>query len=62
VHYQGSRDPYLLDDEGAGFAFCWIGDVRLRVGYRNKDRELAQVTSESMQIIIPRYVCDDNVF
>ncbi|GBE79683.1 predicted protein [Sparassis crispa] len=52
-HMKGSRDPYMLDGHGAGFALCWRGDTRLLIGQPNKQGELIQVTSDSMLVVIP---------
>lgn len=50
----GNRDPYVLDNDGAGFALCWQGGPHISIGSGNKDRELVQVTSDSMSILIPK--------
>lgn len=50
----GNRDPYILDNDGAGFALCWQGEPQINIGSRNKDRELVQVTSDSMSILVPK--------
>ena len=52
----GSRDPYQLDGHGAGFALCWKGAPQLLIGQPNDALELIQVISDSMLIIIPKYV------
>lgn len=49
----GSRDPYHVTGEGAGFDFYWDGGVLLQVGYPNTEQELIQLTSESMIVTIP---------
>ncbi|KAG6873749.1 hypothetical protein C0995_011568 [Termitomyces sp. Mi166 len=53
LHLKGSRDPYKLDDEGAGFVLTWVGNTKLLVARKNEDRELMQVISDSMFIAIP---------
>lgn len=45
-----------MDNDGAGFALCWQGKPQINIGSRNRDRELVQVYSDSMSIIIPRCV------
>ncbi|KAF8556963.1 hypothetical protein OG21DRAFT_1435884 [Imleria badia] len=55
LYIKGNRDPYVLDNDGAGFALCWQGEPRLSIGSRNKDREFVQVTSDSMSILIPKF-------
>ena len=52
----GSRDPYHIIGVGAGFDFRWDGNVTLKVGYRNDENELIQLTSNSMVITIPKCV------
>lgn len=52
--WSGSRDPYILDNDGAGFVLCWQGEPQIAIGSRNKDHELVQVTSDSMSILIPK--------
>ncbi|EMD40776.1 hypothetical protein CERSUDRAFT_111360 [Gelatoporia subvermispora B] len=52
-HMKGSRDPHDLGGRGAGFALCWKGDPQLTIGHQNAERELIQVTSESMLVVIP---------
>ncbi|OSD04190.1 hypothetical protein PYCCODRAFT_1476242 [Trametes coccinea BRFM310] len=53
LHMKGSRDPYELRGYGAGFALCWRGNPSLLVGQPNDARELIQVKSETMLIIVP---------
>ncbi|KAF8138424.1 golgi-body localization protein domain-containing protein [Boletus edulis] len=55
LYIKGERDPYILDKDGAGFALCWQGEPRISIGSRNRDRELVQVTSDSMSILIPKF-------
>jgi len=50
----GTRDPYMLHDEGAGFALCWKGHPKLLIGFPNDANELIQVSSDTMSIIIPK--------
>jgi len=50
----GSRDPYVVNNEGAGFAFCWQGEPQINIGFDNSAAELAQVTSETTLIVIPK--------
>ncbi|KAG8218593.1 hypothetical protein J3R82DRAFT_4234 [Butyriboletus roseoflavus] len=55
LYIKGNRDPHILDNDGAGFALCWQGEPQISIGSRNKDRELVQVTSDSMSIFIPKF-------
>lgn len=50
----GTRDPYTLHDEGAGFALCWKGNPKLCIGFPNDVNEVIQVSSDAMSIIIPK--------
>ena len=52
----GSRNPYDIRGHGAGFALCWRGNPQLLIGQPNEAEELVQVISDSMLIIIPKYV------
>lgn len=52
--FAGSRDPYQLDNEGAGFVLTWLGNTKLLIARKNEDRELMQVISDSMFIAIPK--------
>lgn len=54
--FLGSRDPYHISGEGAGFDFHWEGGVLLEAGYPNNENELIQLTSETMEVIVPEYV------
>ncbi|CCM03163.1 uncharacterized protein FIBRA_05285 [Fibroporia radiculosa] len=50
---KGSRDPYGLSGDGAGFALSWRGDPCVFIGQPNEQGELIQVKSDTMLIIIP---------
>ena len=50
---KGSRDPYSLQGEGAGFALCWSGNIRWKMGFPNKDREFLQIHSDNFVLGIP---------
>ena len=52
---KGSRDPYKISSDGAGYSFCWDGNAKVTIGYPNVDNELLQVTSNEMLITIPKY-------
>ncbi|KPV73207.1 uncharacterized protein RHOBADRAFT_54988 [Rhodotorula graminis WP1] len=52
-HLKGSRDPYALTGFGAGFAKAWKGNVELRLGHDNPDREFFQVSSDKYVLGIP---------
>lgn len=54
LHVKGSRDPYCVQGHGAGFVLSCRGYPRMSVHMPNPDKELLQVTSETMVIAIPR--------
>ncbi|KAG2156152.1 golgi-body localization protein domain-containing protein [Suillus clintonianus] len=60
LYMKGTRDPYTLHDEGAGFALCWKGNPKLLVGFPNDVNELIQVSSDTMSIIIPKFDCESD--
>ncbi|KAJ7276501.1 golgi-body localization protein domain-containing protein [Mycena haematopus] len=55
LQMKGLRDPYNVNGAGAGFVFAWQGSPRLLIGHENDDKELIQVTSDSMVIAIPDF-------
>ncbi|TFK75811.1 hypothetical protein BDN72DRAFT_809463 [Pluteus cervinus] len=52
-YMKGSRDPYCVDGEGAGFVLAWKGSPNLVLNGENDAGEFAQLTSQSMIIAIP---------
>ncbi|KZW03765.1 hypothetical protein EXIGLDRAFT_635040 [Exidia glandulosa HHB12029] len=50
---KGSRDPHSIIGAGAGFGLSWQGGTEVTVGYTDEAQELVQVTSDTMQLIIP---------
>ncbi|KAJ7047262.1 golgi-body localization protein domain-containing protein [Mycena alexandri] len=52
---KGLRDPYNVNGAGAGFLLAWQGSPRLLIAQENQDKELIQVTSDSMVIAIPDF-------
>lgn len=61
LYMKGTRDPYTLHDEGAGFGLCWKGNPKLLIGFPNDVNELIQVSSDTMSIIIPKFHCEWDV-
>ncbi|KIJ70055.1 hypothetical protein HYDPIDRAFT_121417 [Hydnomerulius pinastri MD-312] len=55
LYIKGTRDPYVLENDGAGFALCWQGGPQIKIGFPNESHEIVQVTSETMSIIIPKF-------
>ncbi|PKI82543.1 hypothetical protein MVES1_003814 [Malassezia vespertilionis] len=58
MHLKGSRDPYRVDPDGAGWVMCWRQNVELRLGFANKDKEFLQVMSNVHLLAIPRLATD----
>ncbi|CAE6486800.1 unnamed protein product [Rhizoctonia solani] len=50
---KGSRDPYEISGNGAGFALCWSGHPEITVGYYPEDKELVQFRGDRMVLGIP---------
>ncbi|KAG1855096.1 hypothetical protein C8R48DRAFT_776498 [Suillus tomentosus] len=61
LYMKGTRDPYTLHDEGAGFGLCWKGNPQLLIGFSNDVDEPIQVSSDTMSIIIPKFHCEWDV-
>lgn len=53
LHMKGSNDPYTLRGPGSGFALCWEGNPTLKINHPNPQKELVQLTSDSLMIIVP---------
>lgn len=53
LHLKGSRDPYELLGNGAGFAKVWRGNVKFLLGHANKDQEFLQIKSDQCILGIP---------
>ncbi|KAH7344029.1 golgi-body localization protein domain-containing protein [Rhizoctonia solani] len=50
---KGSRDPYDISGNGAGFALCWSGHPEISVGCYPEDKELVQFRGDRMTLGIP---------
>ncbi|KAJ1308412.1 hypothetical protein OPQ81_004117 [Rhizoctonia solani] len=50
---KGSRDPYEISGNGAGFALCWTGHPEITMGYYPEDKELVQFRGDRMVLGIP---------
>ncbi|PBK72706.1 hypothetical protein ARMSODRAFT_953107 [Armillaria solidipes] len=59
-HMKGLRDPHEILGKGAGFALSWQGNAKLLIGRHNDDKELVQVISDSMMIVIPNFHRSDS--
>jgi hypothetical protein len=53
IYLKGSRDPYHILEHGAGWVKCWRGDVELRIGFENEQREVFQILSNEYLLAIP---------
>lgn len=53
LHFKGSHDPYQISGPSTGFDFKWDENVILRVNHKNAERELIELVSDTMTIIIP---------
>ncbi|EGG04706.1 uncharacterized protein MELLADRAFT_78278 [Melampsora larici-populina 98AG31] len=53
LHLKGSRDPYELLGNGAGFAKVWRGNVKFLLGHDNEDQEFLQIKSDQCILGIP---------
>lgn len=53
LYLKGSRDPYSVLGNGAGWVMCWRGDVQVRIGFHNEDGEFLQFLSEEYVLAIP---------
>lgn len=52
---KGSRDPYKLTGDGAGFVMCWRGDVQWDLGRDEDPRKFVRVDSEEYLLAIPDF-------
>ncbi|KAL7273053.1 Protein SABRE [Rhizina undulata] len=53
---KGSRDPYELTGDGAGFVLCWRGDVNWQIGREPDDpKQFMTVDSEEFLMAVPDF-------
>lgn len=57
IHMKGSRDPYSIEGQAAGWVKSWKGGVELRIGYDNPEKEFFQILSHEYILAIPD-LCD----
>ncbi|CAE6347030.1 unnamed protein product [Rhizoctonia solani] len=50
---KGSRDPYEISGNGAGFALSWSGHPEITLGYNPEEKELVQFRGDRMVLGIP---------
>lgn len=53
VHLKGSRNPYTIEGNGAGWVKSWKGGVEIRIGYDNPEKEIFQIISHEYVLAIP---------
>ncbi|CDR98696.1 hypothetical protein [Sporisorium scitamineum] len=53
IHMKGSRDPYSIEGHGAGWVKSWKGNVEIRIGYDNPEKEFFQILSQAFVLAIP---------
>lgn len=51
----GSRDPYVVTDEGCGFVMCWRGNVLWDISCHEDQRRFTEVDSEEFLLAIPDF-------
>ncbi|KAH8599847.1 mitochondrial protein from FMP27-domain-containing protein [Bisporella sp. PMI_857] len=52
---KGTRDPYMVTGNGAGFLMCWRNDVKWNIGRDDDPRRLITVDSNEYILAIPDY-------
>ena len=52
---KGTRDPYLLTRNGAGFLMCWRSDVRLALNSEDDPKRFMLVDSGEYVLAVPDY-------
>ncbi|SPO02967.1 related to FMP27 Found in Mitochondrial Proteome [Cephalotrichum gorgonifer] len=52
---KGTRDPYLMTKNGAGFLMCWRNDVRLALNSEDDPKRLVLVDSGEYVLAVPDY-------
>jgi len=52
---KGTRDPYLVTGNGAGFLMCWKNDVRLELNAEDDPKRFMTVNSGEYTLAIPDY-------
>lgn len=50
---KGSRDPYKVTGDGAGFTMCWRDNVRLNIGQEDDQKRLITVDSGVCILAVP---------
>ncbi|KDN42722.1 hypothetical protein K437DRAFT_237559 [Tilletiaria anomala UBC 951] len=53
LYLKGSRDPYKIHGDGAGWVKCWKDHVSVQVGHQNAEREVIQIRSREYALAIP---------
>ena len=53
--FEGSRDPYVVTGNGAGFVMCWRNNVRWGIHQSDDPKEFMTVDSDDYVLAIPDY-------
>lgn len=53
IYLKGSRDPYSVGGNGAGWVMVWRGNVEVRIGFENEDHEFLQFISNEYILAVP---------
>lgn len=53
IHLKGSRDPYAIEGQAAGWVKSWKGGVEFRIGYDNPEKEFFQILSHEYVLAVP---------
>ena len=53
--FQGSRDPYVVTGQGAGFVMCWRNNVNWGIHQNDEPKQFMTVTSGEYVLAIPDY-------
>ncbi|KAG4304727.1 hypothetical protein PORY_001780 [Pneumocystis oryctolagi] len=52
---KGSRDPYCVTGDGAGFVKCWKGNVQWNIGCDSDSKNLMVINSDEFLLAIPDF-------
>ena len=55
TYFEGSRDPYVVTGNGAGFVMCWRNNVRWGIHQSDDPKKFMTVDSDDYVLAIPDY-------
>ena len=55
TYFKGSRDPYVVTGNGAGFVMCWRNNVRWGIHQSDDPKKFMTVDSDDYVLAIPDY-------